>query len=270
MQSDLFVKMNKNNQYNSINQHKKIIVCSHSEVRPALQDVRIQCKLENSDKLNSHQIKDINLPKYQSAYGIIQMFNPDNPVSWKRPNFYAGIKGKLWDRQLEWYRHVIAYLDNITGKVEITEMTLCPICRELLGYQGATIDHITNWREYAQKIWHVRTEEGLNEAYNDTENLILVHASCNSSKGDSEISQFGVLGHIPGRRATWGTAPELEEMGKRLEKTISKISSYYDDDGESRRNIQELKQMYSIYRITGNATNLDSKLNFWERFFEIA
>lgn len=253
----MFVKLKNNNQADHVMQPKKTD-CSRLEIYSAHQDVRIQYK-KISAAINTHQMQDKNLQINQSAY-VIQMFNPNAPDTWKRPEFYLGIKEKLWVKQIGLYHKDIDYQDPITEENETTIMTLCPVCRGPLDYMGATIDHITNWRDYAYKIWRVKTEGELKEAYNDTDNLILVHSGCNSSKGESQISEFGALGHVPHRRSTWGTIPELQEMGRRVKETSEKIIDYYDDM-ESRRNVQELKQLYTIYRITGDSRELNQKLN---------
>lgn len=261
--SDLFVKR-KNNQADQVIQPKKTD-CSCPEIYSAHQDVRIQYK-KASASINIHQMLDKNLQINKAAY-VIQMFNPNAPETWKRPEFNPGIKNDLWVKQIGLYHKDINYQDPITEEEETTIMTLCPVCRGLLDYMGATIDHITNWREYAYKIWRVKTQDELKIAYNDTDNLILVHSGCNSSKGESQISDFGALGHVPQRRATWGTIPEVEEMGERVKEVSEKIIGYYGDDMESRRYVQELRQLYTIYRIKGDSGELNRKLNHYDHLF---
>lgn len=124
-------------------------------------DVRVHYRPNGAIRLfDESHISDACIQRV-SANVIQRVFNPDRPETWIRPNFRERLKEDLWDRQVELCSLTQEYFNPVSGKMEISLQTICPVCGEPMSFQGCSIDHIRNWRAYAKEIWKVRDEEQL-------------------------------------------------------------------------------------------------------------
>ncbi|WP_288428151.1 hypothetical protein [uncultured Spirosoma sp.] len=169
---------------------------------------------------------------YSSANGERQL-DPDSK-NWKRPNWYNGEEGGAAHmRQRIWELIRPEHFTEVkkpNGSVQL--QCTCPYCGDLGSFMGMSVEHKVDWKAYAKQRG-VKTFRELAEAYHDVDNLILVHAGCNSSAKQNEPEGVAMRPHSATSPATWGASPEREAIGA----IIRSIKNLFREHGYDAREL---------------------------------
>lgn len=190
---------------------------------------------------------------------VVQLQFDRNPDTWKRPPWEEGKKDALWRKQIGMYKIDVPFYNPFTKMSEEVQQTLCPICHEPLSYQGAVIDHVIDWKNYvASKC--PKDEAEFRAAYNDETNLVLEHASCNSSKGAKAFEEYAADNLQKKRKRTGGKAHESKMRARSIQSVLQELANMDIDDETAALFFDGLRSMLVEYNLTGDATDLDEQL----------
>ena len=129
---------------------------------------------------------------------------------WDRPSWFGSNISSDYMRKIIWQDTPQVFEDNIFGGVE--SYVRCPICSQKCAFMGAGIDHIIDWKNYAEQLG-AKTYYDLNYAYHDLDNLILIHAGCNSHK-KGDLTATLSKPHTATQTATWNRPPQIVDFCK--------------------------------------------------------
>jgi len=138
----------------------------------------------------------------------------DNKSEWSRPDWFSPGGSTDHMRKIVWGETGQFFINNVFGGVD--SYIMCPICRQLCAFMGASIDHIIDWKTYATKM-EATTYYDLYRCYHDLNNLILMHGGCNSHKKSPSLAATLAKHHTSDQTATWNRCKPVADLCRLVE-----------------------------------------------------
>lgn len=144
-------------------------------------------------------------PSFVVDINLKQIPLEKDPAKWDRPKWFGSNYSSDYMRKVIWQETPQEYEDNPFGGVD--SYIRCPVCSQKCAFMGADIDHNTPWRAYVA-MHKAQTYYDLYCCYHDLDNLVLLHAGCNSHK-KKNLTETLTKSHTPKQTATWNRTPEV-------------------------------------------------------------
>lgn len=129
-----------------------------------------------------------------SCYPTTNLPQPNTVISLdtaERPKWLRGKEDGSILIKNELYLRIGLFRSHSTHVSATSILRPCCICLDDLTFNGATIDHIIDWKKYARNQYGDQiTRIQLEQSYHDTANLVVVHSNCNSAKGQKDLMQY--------------------------------------------------------------------------------